>query len=618
MSNNVYTFNQKNCTSCYSCVRKCPVKAIKVSKESIYPEVIEERCIGCGTCIKACSFNAINVTDSISVVKELIKSESKVAAICDPSIAGEFEDIADYRKFVRMIREIGFDYVTEVAFGVDLVAKRQANFANDNSGKFLLTSHCPVMNMYIEKYATDLVSNITPTVSPANATATVLRNVYGKDLKIVSITPCLGAKKDINRHQNSAKLDAVLSFRELRRIFRELKIREESVSFSDFDSPLGFKGALYPIPEGFVEACDLSTSLIEGKFISAHGADDSIDAVKQFSEHGNKFNKNFNLYFCEGCIAGPGSSAKGQKFIRHNLVTEYVKKRIANFDKKTWENNMLKHSVLPDIICNYKEDKQTLPTPTQEEMEEAFVKLDKATSGRHTDCRACGYGTCYGLAEAIAQGIATEDMCFTHTQKGNRIFHQQLETTTKELISSQDEIHNLKDILHLQQTHNAEASKALSLMIHNLKIGVAMIDENMKIADSNASFIEILGDEAKEIDEIIPGLIGANVNSLVPKSVSTQIDFVLKGEEAFINKDIEFSDRLVNVTIFALIPHKRVAILIRNLYDNEDKPQEIINRVTDVIQQNLRQVQEIGFILGEGAAQTEKMLNTIIKLTKKD
>ena len=124
--------------------------------------------------------------------------------------------------------------------------------------------------------------------------------------------------------------------------------------------------------------------------------------------------------------------------------------------------------------------------------------------------------------------------------------------------------------------------------------------------------------KAKEIDEIIPGLIGANVNSLVPKSVSTQIDFVLKGEEAFINKDIEFSDRLVNVTIFALIPHKRVAILVRNLYDNEDKPQEIINRVTDVIQQNLRQVQEIGFILGEGAAQTEKMLNTIIKLTKKD
>lgn len=58
--------------------------------------------------------------------------------------------------------------------------------------------------------------------------------------------------------------------------------------------------------------------------------------------------------------------------------------------------------------------------------------------------------------------------------------------------------------------------------------------------------------------------------------------------------------------------------MIRNLYDHEEKPQEIINRVTEVIQQNLRQVQEIGFILGEGASNTEKMLNTIIKLTKNE
>lgn len=131
MSPNVFTFNERNCTSCYSCVRKCPVKAIKVSQESIYPEVIPERCIGCGTCIKACSFNAIKVLDSIQTVKELINSNHKVAAICDPSIAGEFEDITDYRKFVKMIRNIGFDYVTEVAFGVDLVAKNQADLTNE-------------------------------------------------------------------------------------------------------------------------------------------------------------------------------------------------------------------------------------------------------------------------------------------------------------------------------------------------------------------------------------------------------------------------------------------------------------------------------------------------------
>ena len=64
MNSAVFTFNKKNCTSCYSCVRNCPVKAIKVTKDNIYPEVISERCIGCGICIEACSFDAIQVFDA--------------------------------------------------------------------------------------------------------------------------------------------------------------------------------------------------------------------------------------------------------------------------------------------------------------------------------------------------------------------------------------------------------------------------------------------------------------------------------------------------------------------------------------------------------------------------
>ncbi|MDD4544833.1 MAG: hypothetical protein PHP27_03270, partial [Bacteroidales bacterium] len=142
------------------------------------------------------------------------------------------------------------------------------------------------------------------------------------------------------------------------------------------------------------------------------------------------------------------------------------------------------------------------------------------------------------------------------------------------------------------------------------------VDSNLKILESNHQFIEILGDEAKEINEIIPGLVGASIVSLVPKNISSQIDFILKGSENIINRDCEFGERLLNTTIFSLIPRKSICVLFRNLYDKETKPEEIINRVTDIIDENLRQVQQIGFILGEGAAKTEKMLNTIIKLTK--
>jgi len=41
-----------------------------------------------------------------------------------------------------------------------------------------------------------------------------------------------------------------------------------------------------------------------------------------------------------------------------------------------------------------------------------------------------------------------------------------------------------------------------------------------------------------------------------------------------------------------------------------------MSRINEVIEENLRQVQQIGFILGEGAAKTEKMLHTIIETYK--
>ena len=69
--------------------------------------------------------------------------------------------------------------------------------------------------------------------------------------------------------------------------------------------------------------------------------------------------------------------------------------------------------------------------------------------------------------------------------------------------------------------------------------------------------------------------------------------------------------------MFPLIPNQIVCIILRNLHSSEERPEEIIDRITEVIEENLRQVQQIGFILGEGAAKTEKMMNTIIETYKK-
>ena len=118
----VIYINEDKCRNSYSCVRSCPVNAIEVKPERTHPVIVADRCIGCGLCFLSCSPAAIEYSESVSVVRKLLASGRRTAALVAPSIASEFDDITDYRKFVGMIRRLGFDYVHEVSFGVDLVA----------------------------------------------------------------------------------------------------------------------------------------------------------------------------------------------------------------------------------------------------------------------------------------------------------------------------------------------------------------------------------------------------------------------------------------------------------------------------------------------------------------
>jgi hypothetical protein len=57
--------------------------------------------------------------------------------------------------------------------------------------------------------------------------------------------------------------------------------------------------------------------------------------------------------------------------------------------------------------------------------------------------------------------------------------------------------------------------------------------------------------------------------------------------------------------------------IVRDMFSPEVRNEQIIHRVTEVIDQNLGMVQKIGFLLGEGASKTEAMLNSIIQLHQK-
>jgi iron only hydrogenase large subunit-like protein len=162
----VLFINDEKCRNSYSCVRVCPVNAIEVKPQKAHPSVIPGRCIGCGLCYVSCTPHAIEFRNSMEEVKHLLSSDRKTAALLEPSIASEFDDITDYRKFVAMIRALGFDYVHEVSFGVDLIASSYARLFSKAEGKYLITANCPSIVKLIEKFHPELIPNLAPLVSP--------------------------------------------------------------------------------------------------------------------------------------------------------------------------------------------------------------------------------------------------------------------------------------------------------------------------------------------------------------------------------------------------------------------------------------------------------------------
>ena len=73
---------------------------------------------------------------------------------------------------------------------------------------------------------------------------------------------------------------------------------------------------------------------------------------------------------------------------------------------------------------------------------------------------------------------------------------------------------------------------------------------------------------------------------------------------------------MLNVSIFPIRKNKSCGGIIRDLYSPEVQGEEVTSRVSEVIDKNLEMVQKIGFLLGEGAAETEQMLNSIIESYK--
>jgi PAS domain-containing protein len=441
------------------------------------------------------------------------------------------------------------------------------------------------------------------------ASAIVAKNLYGEKAKVVYIGPEIANKKEISETSGKRAVDSVITFLELRALFEQYDIKEGTMEFSDFDPPLGFKGSLFPIANGFVQAADMNENLLNSRIITVEGKNAAIKSLDEYEKDIEVIKKHLNICFGNTLI-GPGNS-KGAKITREAMVVSYAQKRLKNFFRYEWHSNLNKF-LKEDFKREYVFDDQRLPAPDKSKVEEVLNKL-RRTGRENVGCEDCGYASCKHFAVAVAQGVVVPELCSTYAIQNSKSFIDELKSTNQALKSTQEALKRSEEIAQNEKKAANYAWELTNTMFQKLRAGVVIADANLKIIQANNALVQIIGDEAKEISEVIPNLVGADLSKLIPGNMIKLFQYVLESGTEIEDRDAEIGGNLINVSFFPIKKKEIVGAIVRDMKAPEVQKAEVINRVSEVIEKNLAMVQKIGFLLGEGASDIEKELNSIIE-----
>ena len=607
--------NLDNCVKTYACIRNCPVKAIHLNKETMYPYVKPERCIGCGNCVTSCKTDAVLYRSSVADAIELLQNEKNLVAIISPSISVEFSDITDYRKFVTMVKALGFNNVYDSSFGIDLIAEKYSDIFSDFRGRHYISSCDPVVVSYIEKYHPNLVNNLMPFTSPMIAMTKIVRDIHGRDSKVIYIGPEIARKDELLRYDDESRINVALTFPELRKLFKEFNIDESNLEFSDFADPRGRKGVLYPIKNGMMQAANCSEDLLNARTIPIEGMEDMIQAVNEFEKSVKVIHR--NLHIVSGnCLEGPGITKKGNKLYKEYLVIKYAQKQLQTVDVKDWIANINQYQEL-DLSASFTPNDQRYSDPPKDKIKEALQKLG-SIKGREINCGRCGYNSCNEFAKDMAKGIVSAELCATYTARHSVKYSKTIESMTKKLDDLQKKLDKSEAMVQSEHDNAEQAYELTNAMLEKLRAGIVIVNKDLSILKANITFARILGEEALDIFDVIPGLVGADLSKLFAKDICQLFNFVLDSGETVDGRDIHHESKLLNLSIFAIHENQIAGAIVRDMQAPEVQRAEVIKRVNEVIDTNLGMVQKIGFLLGEGASDIERMLNSIIEFYQKE
>ncbi len=487
------------CRVCYSCVRSCPAKAIRIVDGQA--DVIAERCVGCGHCVRTCSQKAKQVVGALDQARALFAEGRPVAALVAPSYPAEFADISTSH-FVGTLRSLGFSRVVEVAFGADLVARRYRQLYQRGTPGPLIEASCPAVVSFIEKYHPNLVGALAPVISPMVATGRLVKRRYGADLACVFIGPCVAKKGEAERF--GADVDCAITFAELRAWLDEAGLTSGDAIPSEFDPPHARGGGVYPLSHGVFHTAGIEEDLFSHDTLSATGRSEFLEAIHEL-EQGDFSARFVELLACPGCVMGAGMSSACQLHAREAQVARVARERRDMFDLDRWKTELDAASDLR-LEREYDPEDRRLASPGSDQLAGILRQMGKIYPEDELNCGACGYDSCVEHAIAIYKGLAEDKMCLPFTI-------ERLEKTVNALERSQEELaHAQAALMHSERLASmGQLAAGIAHEVNN-PLGVVLLyahilKERCEHDPAVSSEIALIAEQADRCKKIVSGLL---------------------------------------------------------------------------------------------------------------
>ncbi|MGN1389920.1 MAG: [Fe-Fe] hydrogenase large subunit C-terminal domain-containing protein [Bulleidia sp.] len=550
---------EAQCHNCMRCVRACPTNAMTYIHQM--PAIVEEECILCGRCYSVCPHDAKEVLSELGQVKKWLNDGEEVILSAAPSFAAVWPQLND---LIALLKARGFSDVEETARGAALVSRAYANLAEKGEMKNIISTACPAINNLIEKEYGDLTQYMAPVVSPLIAHGRLIRQKH-PHAKVVFLSPCIAKYKEIQDARFAGAVDACISMEEVLNWVESSLKEEEKSAWENFSGSIS---RLYPTPGGIIATMEKSRKY---HYVNVEGVP-RIRKVLEAMRDGTLSGYFFEVSACEGsCIGGPLLSHfkhnewLGQSVIRDNVD---VQKQIGPGE-------------LPfSLDAEWKAEHIYRPVHTEEEIQDELIVMGKTSADKIHDCGACGYETCRAKAIAVLDGKADPKICLPGA---------------------------------------LERAESLSnVVIENTPNGIVVLDKDLNVREMNPSARRML-----DLDMVNP--TGMPVSAVLPDDALERLIRATGRKTEYIRIWYEGYHKLIDHAIVKVQGQSYTVVILMDRTQEDAKEKQLRNMrertmevTSQVIDEQMRTVQEIASLLGETTAKSKVALTKLKQAMDED